>query len=431
MNDGHELIDSYLDDELTSDEEARLADWLSADRDNMRAFVRSAHLHRQLRSIMLAHPFHAGADAVVKKAERTTLLSSIASTVLALRPAWLPIAACLVLLIGTGVWFFGATMGQPNLVEVHGAGLSILRAGQSIPVVAGMRLQTADVLRAPTNVTAIIGFAPEATRVTLHPGTELTLAEMSRGKHFDLRVGKLEASITRQRPFHPMIISTPQAQARVVGTRFTLAVTTNATRLDVTEGKVKFTRKTDEMAVKVGAGHYAVATANYELAALPFTGAILREWWSGATAPTFQNDPRLWDHPDGSYMAQSLELEPVTTNRVAVRFRGYVHPPITGDYEFWLAGATDARLFMSPNENPADKVPIAVTVDNSRKLDQPRFRGSSSWAPPVPLVAGHRYYIEALLFIEKDEGHLSVAWKHPGASRELLAGEYLSPVKPK
>ena len=144
----------------------------------------------------------------------------------------------------------------------------------------------------------------------------------------------------------------------------------------------------------------------------------------------FEAIPATQIHPDGWDFAKALELEPMETNRFGVRYCGYLHPPVTGDYEFWLAGATDAQLFMSPGENPADKVPIARTVDDSRKLDKPRFQGGSPWEPPVPLVAGRRYYIEALVFIEKGEGHLSVAWKRPGEPRELLTGEYLSPFQP-
>jgi xyloglucan-specific exo-beta-1,4-glucanase len=116
---------------------------------------------------------------------------------------------------------------------------------------------------------------------------------------------------------------------------------------------------------------------------------------------------------------------------LAVRFCGYLHPPVTGDYEFWLAGATDAVLFMSSDDNPANKAAIAKTPDRSRTLTGSRFQGNSPWAPPVSLEAGRRYYIEALVLIEKGEGHLSVAWKRPGSSRELLTGEFLSPFKPK
>ena len=214
-----------------------------------------------------------------------------------LKRALFPLAACLALATGLGVWLFGPTMGEPTLTEVQGSGLSIVRAGQPLPAVAGMRLRTADVLRTPENVTAIIGFSPEATRVTLQPGTDLTLTDMSRGKRFDLRLGKLEASVSRQRPFRPMIITTPQAEARVVGTRFSSLVTNDVTRLDVIEGTVRFTRITDGATAKVTAGHYAVAAANYELAALPQTGGLLREWWYGVKGQpiynTLPDDPRF------------------------------------------------------------------------------------------------------------------------------------------
>ena len=98
---------------------------------------------------------------------------------------------------------------------------------------------------------------------------------------------------------------------------------------------------------------------------------------------------------------------------------------------FWIAGATDARLSMSPTELEADRVQIAQNVNHDNTWDGPRFQGTSQWAPPVPLVAGRRYYIEGLLLIERGEGHLSVAWKGPGRPRELLTAEFLSPAEPK
>jgi hypothetical protein len=445
MKADHELIDTYLDGELTAEEESRLADWLAVDPGNMQVFVRETHLHRQLREIMLADSFQVEIEAPVEKTERASrrlpvdLIGRAIGQWFAfpapemLRRPWLVWAFCLTLIICTGVWLFGPTMGRLTLAEIHGTGFSVERAGHLLPAGIGIRLQPGDVLRTPEQVTAVIGFAPENTRLKLLPGIELALTDLSHGKRFALGVGRLEASVARQRPYRPMLITTPQAEARVVGTRFSLTVTTNTTRLDVTEGKVKFTRTSDDVSVKVSAGHYAVAAADYELAALPFTGAILREWWTGVTGKVvndLKGDPRYPNRPDGSDMARTLELSPMITNRFGVRFCGYVHPPVTGDYEFWLTGATDATLFMSPDENPSHEVPIARIVDNSRKLDQPRFQGSSPWAPPVSLVAGRRYYIEALVLVEKGEGHLSVAWKRPGASRELLTGDYLSPFKP-
>jgi len=351
---------------------------------------------------------------------------------LSMKPVLFAFAACLAVMIG--VWFFGPAMGQPALAEVHGEGLSILRAGQPLPISTGMLLRTGDILRTSADVTVVVGFSPEATRLTLLPDTEVKLAEMSRGKHFELRAGKLEASVARQRPFRPMTLITPQAEARVIGTRFSLLASNNATRLDVFEGNVRLTRLADAMAVQVGKGRYAVVAEKTELSALPFTGTLLRQWWSGVPGHSvldFRNDPRYPNHPDGSELARAMELPSIMTNQLGVRFCGYLHPPVTGEYEFWLSGATSAKLFMSPTENPADEVTVAFVLEPSRNMDRPRYQTSpSAWAPPVPLVAGRRYYIEALVFVDKGEGFLSIAWKRDGQSREPLAAEFLSPYTP-
>jgi len=355
-----------------------------------------------------------------------------------LRAAWarlnssaLAFAAGVALVVGLGVWYFSPTVGQPVLADVQGFGLSLERAGQALPATPGTRLQPGDVLRTPGNGTAAISFLPEKTRIVLNPGSEFKLASNSRGKRFALHFGKLESSVARQRPFQPMVITTPQAEATVVGTAFTLSTTTNSTRLDVAEGKVRFTRLSDGAAVKVPADHYAIAANVTELAALPQTGGILREWWTNVSDQTM-HDFRGRGHvrfpraPDAWDVARAFALESVKTNRLAVRFRGYLHPPVTGDYQVWLTGPADTALgetvlLVSPSEDAEDATPIART--GTRTFNQS--------PPPFPLMAGRRYYLEALIFIEKGEGHLSLEWKQPAGSRELLTGEFLSPLKTK
>jgi ferric-dicitrate binding protein FerR (iron transport regulator) len=357
------------------------------------------------------------------------------------RRAW-AIALTTLAFIAVISWLFPRIDNQPTLSLSAGTHVTLQRNGQHLSVESGIQLVPGDLLSVSATNRAGISYGAEPTSITLLDDTELKILSWKRGKRFELRVGKIEASVARQRPFRPMIIGAPQAEARVVGTRFTLSVTNNATRLDVAEGKVSFTRKRDLQTVRVVAGHYALAGEGYELSALAFTGSILREFWDGVSAKTLydlQKDSRFLSHPDRSGLSSRFELVPVTTNRLAVRFRGYLHPPVSGDYEFWLSGATDAKLFMSPSERPEDKEQIAQTAQISpttdasrtKAWDAPRFRGPTQWSSPIPLVAGHCYYVEALLLIEHGEGHLSVAWKCPGRPREVLTGEFLSPAEQK
>jgi FecR protein len=364
---------------------------------------------------------------------------------LPLARACLPTAICLILAAGFGVWYFNPTIGEPALADVQGSGLILERAGERFPAGVGVRLQPGDVLRTPEHVTAVIGYAPENTRVKVLPGTELTLTTSSRGKLFALGLGKLEATVSRQTPFRPMIIATQQAQARVVGTRFTLLVTNNSTRLDVMEGKVRFTRLSDEKFVQVNTGHYAVAAADYELASLPFTGNVLREWWSGVKGKnkmSLPNDPRFPYRPNGHDLVPDFEVKVAETNQFGMRVCGYIHPPVTGGYRFWLESPpTDfkavgyAALLMSPTENPADAVEIAQTGGSGMMFGgtiSPYISGDSTTKapPPIPLVAGRRYYFEARMVVEHGAGNLSVFWQPSGQDREVLSSKYLSPWKP-
>ncbi len=349
--------------------------------------------------------------------------------------AGLSIAVCLILAAACGVWYFNPTMGEPTLADVQGSGLILERAGQWIPASVGLRLQPGDVLRTPEHVTAKIGYAPENTRLKLLPGTELTLTARARGKLFELESGRLEATAARQSPFHPMIIATPQARAQIVGTRFTLLVTNNATRLDVAEGNVRFTRLSDKKLVQVSAGHFAVAAADYELTSLPFTGSILREYWTNlpsghSSAYSYSpvslfSNPKFPDHPDGwDYLAKFETRRNWSTNYGA-RICGHLLPPVSGDYTFWISAGHYGDLFLSSDDDPENRQQIAHAEDTHPR-EWNNWQGQQS--APITLKAGREYYIEALQMQGTDEDdYLAVAWQGPGRPPEVIPGKFLAP----
>jgi ferric-dicitrate binding protein FerR (iron transport regulator) len=461
MSEERQLIDEYLDGGLTSEENDRLTKWLAADAEHIRQFVRETHLHREIREVMLARPYHDCGLADVENLKRGAVRSQrrlgkrqvpAKLKLESLRVAWswlwrpaVALAACL-LLVGAGIWFFPAA-GVPVLAEVTGGELALERAGQILVGTVGARLQAGDIFRTPSNVAAEITFAPEKTRITVQPGTELILATTSRGKRFDLRVGRLKASVARQRPFQPMVVRTPQAEATVLGTKFSLLTGSNATRLEVTEGRVRFARASDSSAVIVSAGKYAIAANGTKLAALPLTGGLLREWWARVTGGTrfgLREDPRFPNHPDGRDTTPDFDLKLAETNQLGIRICGYVHPPVTGDYEFGLdcslPGTSCAELSLSPNEKRADAFQIDRTGGTMPSKDleirAARSRGAVGIAvvPRVAfrLEAGRRYYIEMQILINtRGEAHLAVSWRQPGGTRQPLTGEFLSPFKPK
>ena len=439
MNDERQLIDGYLDGELTRDDESRLAEWLAADGEHVRQFVREIQLHRQIRETMLARQFQADTLATVSRVAREPWpwpVRALAQLFAwpwapALRRAWLPLTACVTLVAGVAVWWVGPTMGEPVLAEVSAGGVTIERAGQTIAAMAGMRLQFADVLRTGTN-SLTITYAPEKTRVQLKPGATLKLLPWLRGKRFELGKGKIEAVVARQRPFRSMLVHTPQAEARVLGTEFTLAATTNATRLEVTAGNVKLTRLSDRAAVKVAAGHYAVAASNYALAAQPLPGKVLREFWLDLPGDTLQDltyHVRYPNAPSGHDFPPNFETSTNWPSAFGTRTRAYLLPPLTGDYEFRISGNGQICLWLSPDEVPADRVKIAQIVFTRNRPgdagpEQTRARLESG---PIPLEAGRSYYVEVAHKYGNGQDRLTVTWKRPEGADEPIPAEFLAP----
>jgi len=81
-----------------------------------------------------------------------------------------------------------------------------------------------------------------------------------------------------------MILVTAQAEARVLGTKFTLTTTTNATRLDVSEGRVRLTRTADGARVDVPEGRWTIAATGVEPAAR--RDLMFRTTWRSTTQVT-------------------------------------------------------------------------------------------------------------------------------------------------
>jgi hypothetical protein len=197
------------------------------------------------------------------------------------RIGWVWSSAVGVLLIAVYFFVLRPVVGEPVLLAGKESSVTVERRGTSVLASDKLKLQPDDVLILGGINPVAITYAPENTRLDLEPGTTVKLLDWRRGKRLELRLGRIGAPVARQRPFKPLLVRTPNAEARVLGTKFTLMTTTNRTHLDVAEGRVRLTRASDSAAVQVGAGHYAILADGTELNALPQTGVLLRKIWTG------------------------------------------------------------------------------------------------------------------------------------------------------
>ncbi|MGD8912541.1 MAG: cellulase family glycosylhydrolase, partial [Candidatus Thiodiazotropha sp.] len=171
-------------------------------------------------------------------------------------------------------------------------------------------------------------------------------------------------------------------------------------------------------------------TANFIEEGASGSGTILREYWtniSGITLSDLTSNEDYPDNPSGSEQITSLEGPTDWDDIYGTRIRGYIHPPMTGSYTFWVAGDDYTALLLSTDDDPANANQIAYVNGwtNSREWSKYASQESS----PVQLTAGEGYYVEVLHKEGYGGDNIAVAWEGPGISQSVIQGTYLSPYE--
>jgi len=161
------------------------------------------------------------------------------------------------------------------------------------------------------------------------------------------------------------------------------------------------------------------------------TGTILREYWtgiSGTAVSDLTSSPNYPNNPTGSGQLTSLEGPTNWADNYGTRIRGYIYPPATGSYTFWVAGDDNTELYLSTSENPANASRVAYVGGwtNSREWN----KYSTQQSVTINLTAGEKYYIEVLQKEGSGGDNVAVAWQGPGITQQVIAGSYLSPFIP-
>ncbi|MEL6191510.1 MAG: T9SS type A sorting domain-containing protein, partial [Bacteroidota bacterium] len=108
------------------------------------------------------------------------------------------------------------------------------------------------------------------------------------------------------------------------------------------------------------------------------------------------------------------------------RISGYLCPPETGEYTFWIASNDNGQLSLSTDESPDNKQVIAFVSNFTKFEEWDKYEEQQS--APVYLEQGKRYYIEAMMKEGLGSDHLSVGWQLPSGTLELpMSAENMSP----
>ncbi len=143
------------------------------------------------------------------------------------------------------------------------------------PAPPGQALSAGDGLRA--TIAAVLA-CPDGTRLELGKETSVRdFRDGPRGKALLVARGTVTAEVAKQPAGRAWTFETPHGEARVLGTTLRLAVDASSTRLEVREGRVRFTRKEDNASVELAADQFVLATKGLALAAKPLraSGGLL------------------------------------------------------------------------------------------------------------------------------------------------------------
>ncbi len=165
--------------------------------------------------------------------------------------------------------------------------------------------------------------------------------------------------------------------------------------------------------------------------------ALIADVWidiAGTDVEQLIAAPKFSQAPDFSYQVTGELRGMDIDNNTGQRIRGYIVPPVSGSYTFYIASDDKSRLFLSSDTTAVDTDPALANhiaeVSEYSDVDQwDKYPEQAS--APIALTAGEYYYIEILHKELHVDTHVSVGWSTDGgATIEVIPGTALRSCLP-
>ncbi|MCX6855613.1 MAG: tandem-95 repeat protein [Verrucomicrobia bacterium] len=168
-------------------------------------------------------------------------------------------------------------------------------------------------------------------------------------------------------------------------------------------------------------------TATVTLNVVSSSNGVLQETWqnmSGTTLTNLTGNSRFPSSPDDIALITTFESPVNRGTNFGARARAWVTPSVSGNYTFWIASDDDGELWMSTNASPTNKSLIANVSGFTTSRQWSKYPSQQSAVRS--LVAGQRYYIEALHKEATGGDNLAVAWSGPGIAQQVIGSAFLT-----
>jgi hypothetical protein len=176
----------------------------------------------------------------------------------------------------------------------------------------------------------------------------------------------------------------------------------------------------------------AIGVQLAELAFLEPGGSVFRQYWTGiggSAVTDLTGNGNYPNNPSGHDLLGAFEAPTDWADNYGTRVRGFVTAPNTGSFVFWIASDDSSELWLSTNDVPANARRIAYVSGWTTSHEWNKY--SSQKSTPINLIAGQKYYVEALQKEAAGGDNLAVGWAKPGQDTatpsEVIPGSVLTP----
>ena len=143
----------------------------------------------------------------------------------------------------------------------------------------------------------------------------------------------------------------------------------------------------------------------------------------GAEIDTMTASAKFPDNPDEVGTLTSLEDPENRAEYYGSFVRGFIEPPATGEYRFYISGNDQAEFWLSPTDSPDDADLLAMTPAWTYVNEFDKY--SSQTSPYISLESGKRYYFKVLQKEGFGSDHFAVAWEGPGISQQVIGSSHI------
>ncbi|MFC1479505.1 FecR domain-containing protein [Planctomycetota bacterium] len=270
------LIELFVDDSLSKEQAQELLSLIRDDAEFKREFAQSLRIKGLIESLDSADGSMDAVETIVmnalgpaetKNRFESRIMKRLGTKKISRKKWWMPLAAALAacLVIAAGAYLYNLhQMSQiPGLIkakftEVQGD-VNIERGEKSLPARKGMEIISGDSIKTGNDGKASVKYRGEKSTVDISEKSQLEFQEQNGAKRIQLHKGVINCSIAPQPEEKSIKLSTPHAEAEVIGTSFKLTVQENLSRLDVFKGRIRFAEKTEGLEETASSGQYIIA----------------------------------------------------------------------------------------------------------------------------------------------------------------------------